>query len=241
MERERNKQNAELIITPAKSTTARVGVGRMLMRLVLGSIIIGSEELKHRFQESQSQTHVPPVILNGETPVETDSDRARYAVLGALATSSNAVGRNLSSLGKLSNKVFHGLKRAAQPVTDSRFMSPFHQQFQRLTERGEDVLSGWIAAGRREEYLSRQLVQDTATEAIEETLDYLAESPEMDELVQQQSGDLFDDVFEDVFDDIGGQTSRVRLIMTSWFNKIILRRSGVKPGTDIQTIPPADE
>jgi hypothetical protein len=237
MNQDHEKQASEMSSSPAENPE-RVGLGKMLVRLVVGSVIIGGEELKSRFQESQSQTHIPPVILEEGAPIETDSDRARYAVLGALASSTAAAGRNMSTLGRLSNRAFRGLKRAARPVTENRIMSPFHNQYRRFTERGEDVLSGWIAAGRREEYLSRQLVRDTTTEAIEETLDYLAESPEMDELIQQQSGDLIEDIFEDTFDDIGGQTSRARLIMVGWFNRTILRRSGNMPVTSDQNPPP---
>jgi hypothetical protein len=239
-ESEHQPTRGEIITSPDKSPARRVGTGRMLLRLVIGSAMIGRDEINRRFQESQSRTHIPPVILNDETPVETDADRTRYAILGAMANSSTALERNLSTLGRMTNKVFRGIKRAARPVTDSRLMNPIQHQYQRFTERGEAVISEWVAAGRKEEYLSRQLAQDTAIEAIEETLDYLAESPEMDELVKQQSGDLIDDVFEDVFDDvfddIGGSTSRAGLIMTEWFNNVILRR----PSREPESKPEAD-
>lgn len=240
MNHEHDKPVEELTTSPTK-TSKRVGLGKMLIRLVVGSVIIGGEELNNRFQESQSQTHITPVILEEGAPLETDTDRARYAVLGALSASTAAAGRNLSTLGRLSNRAFRSIKRVARPVTDSRILSPFRYQYQRFTERGEDVLSSWIAAGRREEYLSRQLARETVTEAIEETLDYLAESPEMDELVQQQSGDLIEDIFEDTLDDVGGQTSRARLIMISWFNRTIFRRADRMPGTTDQIPPPDGE
>lgn len=210
----------------------------MFLRLIIGGVIIGREEITRRFQESQSQTQVPPTILNEETPVESERDRARYAMLGVMANSSAALDRNLSLLGRVSNRLFRGMQRVTRPLTDSRMMRPIQRHYQRFSDRGQDVVSGWIAAGRREEYLSRQLVQDTATEAIEETLDYLAESPEMDELVHQQSGDLLDDVFDDVFEDISGTRTRAGLIMSDWFKTVILRRPGPKavlqPGSKIQ-------
>jgi hypothetical protein len=112
------------------------------------------------------------------------------------------------------------LTRTFDPVTNSRLLSPFRRQYQRYTDHGDKIVSEWIAAGRREEYLSKQLVQDTTVEAIEETLDYLAESPELDELVQEQSGDFV----EDMFDDVGESATNTTMILADWFTSTILRR-----------------
>lgn len=99
-------------------------------------------------------------------------------------------------------------------------MSPVRRQYQRFIDRGDMIVSDWIATGRMEEYISRQLVQDTATESIEEVLDYLADSPEMDELIQEQSGDLIEDIFEDAT----GGISKTSLILVDWINTAILRK-----------------
>jgi len=54
-------------------------------------------------------------------------------------------------------------------------------------------------------------------------MDYLADSPELDELMAQQSVDLVDDI---LFDDIRESASNTSLILTNWFNTVILRRKG---------------
>ena len=148
----------------------------------------------------------------------------------AMSRSSNTFNRSISTLERLSNRTFGLFSRAASPVTESRLMGPFRRRYQRYIDHGENVVGGWVAAGRREEYLSRQLVQDTATESIEEVLDYLEESPEMDELVQQQSVDLIEDVFEDV----GERTSSTGMILVDWFSGMAFRRprSKVKKDSD---------
>jgi hypothetical protein len=105
-------------------------------------------------------------------------------------------------------------------VTNSRVAGPFRRRYKRYTDHGDKIVSEWVAAGRREEYLSRQLAKGTTTEVIEETLDYLAESPDLDELIQQQSGDLVEDIFED----IGDSASNTTLILSDWFSSTILRR-----------------
>ena len=194
------------------------------MRLALGSVVIGQEELKNRFQEKQSETYVSAATLNKETPMESEADRARYAVIGGMAKTSEGLRNSISTLGRKSNRTYSRLTRTFDPVTNSRLLSPFRRRFQLFVDHGDKVVSEWIAAGRREEYLSRQSVQESTVEAIEETLDYLAESPELDELVQQQSGDFVDDMFDDVFDDVQESASNTTMILADWFTSTILRR-----------------
>lgn len=221
------QEQIEILTYSTKKSAPRIGTVRMMMRLALGGAVIGREELKRRFQEAQSETFVSAATLNQETPIESEADRARYAALGAMAKSSDALRRRIAALGQVSNRAFGRLTRTFDPVTNSRLLSPFRRQYQRYTDHGDKVVSEWIAAGRREEYLSRQLAQDTTIEVIEETLDYLAESPELDELVQQQSGDYIEDMFEDVQE----SASNTTLILADWFSTTILRRPSQRTGS----------
>lgn len=213
-------EQIEIISYSTKKSTPRTGTLRMMMRLVLGGAVIGREELKRRFQEKQSEIFVSAATLNRETPIESEADRARYAAIGAMATTSDNLRRRITAFGRASNRAFGRLTRTLEPITNSRLLSPFRRRYQRYADHGDKVVSEWIAAGRKEEYISRQLVHDTTIEAIEETLDYLAESPEMDELVQQQSGDFIEDMIEDVQEG----ASNTSLILTNWFTSTVLRR-----------------
>ena len=134
-------------------------------------------------------------------------------------------------MGQRSDRSYGNLTRALQPVTDSRLLKPFRRRYQRYLDHGDKVVSKWVAAGRREEYLGRQLAQETAVDSIEETLDYLADSPELDELMTQQSFDLVDDI---LLDDIRESASNTSLILSNWFNTVILRRKA-------QLSPPSGE
>ncbi len=211
----------EVITYSTQPEKPRVGTLRMLIRMALGSTIIGREELKNRFQDKQSEPHIPGAELNRVTPIESEADRARYAVVGAIANSSEALRKSFSKLGQRSDRSYGRLSRAIQPATDSRLLKPFRRRYRRYLDHGDKIVSKWVAAGRREEYLGRQLAQETAIESIEETLDYLADSPELDELMAQQSVDLVDDI---LFDDIRESASNTSLILTNWFNTVILRR-----------------
>lgn len=198
-----------------------IGTLRMVMRLALGSAIIGREELKKRFEEEQTNSHVSAAELNEVTPIKSEADRARYAVVGAMASSSEMLKSGISRISQRSDHTYGRLSRAIQPLTDSWLVKPFRRRYQRYLDHGDKIVSSWIATGRREEYLGRQLAQETAIESIEETLDYLADSPELDELMTVQSGDLVDDL---LFDDIRESASNTSLIFTNWFNSTILRK-----------------
>lgn len=219
------------VVPSSRYNPTRVGTFRMAARILLGGVVIGREELKTRFQESQSNIHISAAELNNVTPVESDADRLRYATIGAMAKSSNAIQRGASLLGRISNRAYQKITRSISPITNSGPMSPVRRQYQRFVDQGDMIVSDWIATGRREEYLSRQLTQEVAVESIEETLDYLADSPELDELMQTQSGDLI----EDIFDDATGGISKTSLIFVDWINAAILRKPRRQPDSSTDT------
>jgi hypothetical protein len=229
-DKNRSGENEKIeVITYSKPVDEpKIGTLRMLMRMALGGAIIGREELKRRFQEQQGSSHISGAELNRVTPIQGEADRARYAAIGAAAKSSDGIRRQASALGRVANRTFGRLTRILQPATNSRVLGPFRRRYQRYVDHGDKVVSEWVAAGRREEYLSRQLAEVTTIEVIEETLDYLAESPELDELVQVQSGDLIGDVFEDLQDN----TSKSTLILSNWFTTRIFRRRAKRSQQD---------
>jgi hypothetical protein len=98
-------------------------------------------------------------------------------------------------------------------------MGPVRRQFDRFETRGEQVVQTWINTGRSEEYLSRTLVEDTSTEIIEEVLDYLAVSPEMHQLVEQQTSDLTGDMVEEIQE----RTTKI-FVFRNWFRRAQPRR-----------------
>jgi hypothetical protein len=227
----------DLITYIRQPDTPRIGTVRMLMRMALGAAIIGREELKNRFQDKQSNTHIPGAELNRVTPIESEADRTRYAAVGAVANSSEALRKRILKISRSSDRSYGRLTRAIEPVTDSWLLKPLRRRYQRYLDHGDKIVSTWVAAGRREEYLGRQLARETTTESIEEVLDYLADSPEMDELMAQQSFDLVDDI---LLDNVREGASNTSIVLSNWFNTVILRRkrqlppssSGEKSGSE---------
>lgn len=214
------KTDRTLIVDPPLASTivineSGVGTLRLVLRLALGSVVLGRDELNRRFQRKQSQMsryYIPQVMVE---PGESSGDRSRYAVEGALVQTVEALDEGVKTVGSLTNRAFKLASRLASPISNSRIMRPVRRQFNRFEARGNQVMQAWINTGRSEEYLSRVLVRDTTTEIIEETLDYMAVSPEMDQLVQAQTQDIAGDVVEEIQE----RTTRI-FVFREWVNRI---------------------
>ena len=93
-------ESIEVITYSKQPGTPRIGTVRMLVRMVLGGAVIGREELKNRYQDKQSDAHIPGAELNRVTPIEFEADRARYAVVGAVANSSEALRKRIMKISR---------------------------------------------------------------------------------------------------------------------------------------------
>jgi hypothetical protein len=98
-----------------------------------------------------------------------------------------SVQKGLSGLGRLANGVFEIISAAVRPVSNSRLAKPLHTQFETLVQRGEQIVAEWVDAGRSGELVSRDMVQDTAEDVVDDLVELLANRPELRELIQQQS------------------------------------------------------
>jgi hypothetical protein len=202
----------------------RVGSLRMAARLLLGAALTGSDELNRRFGTAQQVYRPAPAERDLLLASETDADHRRYAVLGALAETTQAAQKGVSSAGSRVDRAYRAVARAARPVTSSRLAQPVNRRIDRYVARGDTIVRRWVEAGRAEEQLSRELASQATVQTIETTLDYLARSPEMDQLTKEQSLDLVDQMMDDVQEGaIGG-----RIFLVRWFSGIIRRRPDTK-------------
>jgi hypothetical protein len=132
----------------------------------------------------------------------------------------DATQRGITSLGNLANGTYRTFSRALRPVTRSRLGQHVNYRIDRYATRGDSILRRWVDIGRAEEQLSRSLTRDTTTECVEVTLDYLERSPEMDELMAEQSFDLVGEMIEGVQD----RSSNTTIVFREWFYTTVLRR-----------------
>jgi hypothetical protein len=173
---------------------------RILLRFLIGSAIEGNAEFWRRarlWQAEQERAQHSWVAVPVDE--ESEADHVRYALLGMFSQALDYGGGVLKSLNRASGGVYASLSRALAPLTGSRLMHPVRDNFDYLAKRGESLVETWIDVGRREERMSRGMVREQAYEdVVDDVLDYLAQKPEVRDLVQQQSVGMAGEVLGEV-------------------------------------------
>jgi hypothetical protein len=193
----------------------------MAARLLLGAVLTGDRELNRRFGQEQEVYRPAPVERDQLLASESDVDRRRYAAIGAIVETSQAIRDGLTTADRLAEKTYRSVSRRLRPVTNNRLGSLVNRRIDRYAMLGDAIVRRWVDTGRSEEQLSRALVERASIESVEGTLDYLARSPEMDELIKTQSFELVEEMVDDADD--GGQGNRVFLL--KWIRRVIFKPS----------------
>jgi hypothetical protein len=124
----------------------RVGPLRMAARLLLGTALTGSDELKRRFAKDQQVCCPTPAERDLLLARETDADLRRYAVLGVVAETATAAQQSLSTAGSLADAPSGGCPVPApgdqQPLGSASEPAP------RPLSPGDAIVHRWVEAGR---------------------------------------------------------------------------------------------
>lgn len=168
----------------------------ILIRLIIGTGLIGAEELGQYLQ--QWEENARHQVSTMDAPEETKAAVVRYAVLGALFELKDKVELGLENLGKTAVTVSQTISQKSQPVTKSRFYQPIQKKYDELVAYGEAKLNPLVERGRREDPVARALAREALGESIDEVIEFLAENEEITELIQQQSLGMANEVVEDV-------------------------------------------
>ncbi len=192
-----------------------------LTRLMVGSLLVAQDELQRQMRvweeetsrllaEHQQTQAAAPVSAEDEDededtiyvpppppPPTTPTAVARYALLGLIfeaqtrMTPQRPAGGQHDPVNALAAAVLHTLNA-------SEALKPARQQFDAWVTRGEAEVARLVAIGQTEERHSRALVQTAVSSTVETSIHQIAQNPEINELVQQQSADLVSEVVEEV-------------------------------------------
>ncbi|RPI31104.1 MAG: hypothetical protein EHM70_12295 [Chloroflexota bacterium] len=130
---------------------------------------------------------------------ETAGFNLRYSLIGLVFHAMDAGYDSVSHLDKAFLRAYTLVARAFSPLMRSRLWRPIQERFDLYSETGESIVNSWIRTGRREEQVSRALVRKQAyDEIVNDFIAYLAQKPEVRDLVQQQSVGLAEEIIEDI-------------------------------------------
>jgi len=175
---------------------------RSLTSLLLGGAIEGTSQLVSRLknyeEELQKQAAENEADPEDTELRENELDRLRFALVGLVLDAQSTFKRNISLWARVVNRSARVTNRAASPVTNSFLFGRMQRRYDRFVSRGEESLSRWIVDGRIAEPHSRELAKMTYQQIVDEFIDHLAENPELQQLITQQSIGLASEARDEV-------------------------------------------
>jgi hypothetical protein len=202
---------------------------RNLMRLALGGAFEGSAELVRRLEHWQAQAG--EAGRPGATPLTDESDlaRLRFALVGLMFEAPDVVERGARNLGSATRASTGFLSRVVAPLAASRAARPIVRRYDAFVDDRLSTLERWIAAGRAEEQSSRSMVRDLTDEEVNTVIEYLADKPEVRELIQEQSLSMADDAVGE----LRGQTASADRLIERIVSSSLRRQPA-----DVEPAPP---
>ena len=130
-------------------------------------------------------------------------DDIRHALIGLAFEMQEQVRMQTPRLLAAADQIISDVTRPAQgilnhiPIVGSLSRS-LGLQYDAMQKRGEDRLQRWIAIGQREEARSRVLADQTFTRIVDDVINYLADKPEVQDLIAGQTTGLAGEVLNEV-------------------------------------------
>jgi hypothetical protein len=181
---------------------AKFSAAESALRLLVGSALIGGDELARHLRTWEQQVWLKDRAASGQ--VTSESDRIRHVLIGMLFVARQSAGK---SLHEIVNQYQHynpgrELVKSLDGLMGNPFLrpllKPIRTRVDEFARRWGDTVERWIRIGRIEEYNSRALANRATGELIDEVLAYLAQNPAITDLIQQQSIGLAGEVIDDV-------------------------------------------
>lgn len=163
---------------------------QLLTRLALGFVIAGAEQLSQRLRDAGSDIEAVPEVhmQEPETYDDTAFDLLRYLAIGAVMRGERKVVRSIYGGFRRSFRATGWLVGKLDTATDNRLARPFRRPFEARVKRLERSLDTYVREGRIEERQSRVLATDTVEEITGDVVDWIAHSPDVNQMVRDVIG-----------------------------------------------------
>ena len=170
-----------------------------LLRLLVGGMLVGSDELRYRLERWQETARTAETVPSQTTSDSLDS--LRYTFVGLLFEAEARARRRFSTvLERISRfadeaNLFYTTRAPAMRRTP---FDPFRQRLDELIFLASDMLDRWADRGRTEEQYGRRMARRAAGDVIDELLDYMARNPQVRALIEQQGMDMAGSAVDEV-------------------------------------------
>lgn len=162
---------------------------RAFVRLLLGTAILGADEIQRRLRAwEQAIAAAPPTLRK---PDEVDqAELVRYALIGLIFEAHDQARKGMNELFDSMVNATGDLMARLGPLLDSPLVQPLAQplldQMDAWVERSAERTARLARLGMREEQHSRLLAERVYAEALDDFIHYLSENPELVDLIQSK-------------------------------------------------------
>ncbi len=178
---------------------------RSTTRLLVGLALIGGDELLKRLEMLEHTLDTTPPdpeeiaarIRTSPTGRYIPAD-IRHALIGLAFEVQEQVRIQTPHVLAAADQIISDMTRPVQSILSH---IPFVGSLSKsigLQKRGEDRLKRWIAIGQQEEARSRVLADQTYNQILNDIIDYLADKPEVQNLIAGQTTGLAAEVLDEV-------------------------------------------
>jgi hypothetical protein len=202
---------------------------RTAILITLGGVLAGIDRLSKIAQEENSDIDNVEEGFDLSTSLADsvpENKRTRYLIIGGIVRSSQAVYKLTSQTIQSASDIAHSMTDFLSPVTNSWLFRPIANRWQGIKENSQDIVEEWIEEGIRSEKSSLDLVHRTADRTAGDLIHMVAERPEVQDLVQQQSVGMV----QEVTDELQGRTAAADSLLERIIFKLL-------PGAKKDTTP----
>ena len=190
---------------------------RSITRLIIGGMVLGYDGLQNRMKtweqqvsETESFSESEQIISSSSVreinaqetahtlPKKESLDSLGYLLVGLTFKLQENFEDRMRKVEGISHFMRNVAKPVMKPIYSNRVLVPMRNRFDSLVSRGQLEVERWIEIGRRETGHSRALVETAIHERMDSSIQYLANDPQVEELVTAQSASLIDEMVEEV-------------------------------------------
>jgi len=213
-----------------------------ITRLVVGGVLLGLDGLSRQLPEWERQaTQNSALREQPASRVEASGEgqpsgsappplgETSSALLGLMFQSEDLLKRGTSTLGRIERATWRLTSPVHRPLRTWRLFEPARRQYDRLAERGETRVNRWAELGRAEAQHSRALTESAIQGTFERSMDELAQAPQIQDLVTQQTTSMAGEMIDEV---------RSRTVSADTLAEGIVRRLLRRPARVFRLEPP---
>lgn len=210
----------------ARLLADQFAVGPALLRLMIGGMLVGSDELRYRLRRWDEASRASQTVQ--EASPRADAASPRHALVGLAFEAEMSMRRGLSSMAsrvaRLADEANLFYDRVALSALGTP-LEPMWREVDDLFSLAQEAVDRWTARGRREEQRGSRLAEQAVASLLDEVFDYMARNPAVRDLIERQGASMADSAV----DEVRGRTAAADQWIERLAHNVLHRATGEGP------------